>query len=70
MKTSSDKFTDGLYVELRPMPSCRMVEIEDDIMVDFAADGALVGHDIQHASAKTEFIARLIRGQAPAIAAE
>jgi hypothetical protein len=39
-------------------------------MVDFGADGAPVGYDIQHASTKTEFIARLILEQAPSVAAE
>jgi uncharacterized protein YuzE len=70
MKTSYDKTTDSLYVEVRPLPSCRTVEVEDDIMVDFGADGAPVGYDIQHASTKTEFIARLILEQAPSVAAE
>jgi uncharacterized protein YuzE len=33
MKTSYDKSTDSLYVEVRTLPSCRTVEIEDDAMV-------------------------------------
>jgi uncharacterized protein YuzE len=70
MKTSYDKSTDSLYVEVRPLPSCRTVEIEDDIMVDIGSDGRPVGYDIQHASTKTEFIARLILEKAPAAAAE
>jgi uncharacterized protein YuzE len=70
MKTSYDPSTDSLYVELPALPSTRTVEIEEDIMVDFAADGAPVGYDIQHASTKTEFIARLIPGRAPPVAAE
>jgi uncharacterized protein YuzE len=70
MKTSYDKSTDSLYVELRPLPSRRTVEIEEDIMVDFGDDGQPVGYDIQHASTKLEFIARLIIEQAPPVAAE
>jgi uncharacterized protein YuzE len=46
MKTSYDKSTDSLYVEVRAVPSCRTVEIEDDVMVDYGADGAPVGCDI------------------------
>jgi uncharacterized protein YuzE len=70
MKTSYDKSTDSLYVEVRPLPSCRTVEIAEDIMVDIGNDGQPVGYDIQHASTKTEFIARLILEKAPAAAAE
>jgi uncharacterized protein YuzE len=53
----------NLYVEIRPEPSYKTVEIEDDIMLDLGRDGQPVGYDIQHASTKTEFIARLILGQ-------
>ena len=38
MKTSYDKSTDSLYVEVRPLPSCRTVEIEQDIMLDIGSD--------------------------------
>ena len=69
MKTSYDKSTDSLYVEIRSLPSCRTVEIADDIMVDYGADGLPTGYDIQHASTKGDFIARIILEQAP-IAAE
>lgn len=70
MKTSYDRSTDSLHVEVRPLPSCRTVEIEEDIMLDLGADGEPVGYDIQHASTKHEFIARLILEQAPLAAAE
>jgi uncharacterized protein YuzE len=63
MKTSYDRSTDSLYVEIRPEPSCKTVEIEEDIMLDIGPDGQPVGYDIQHASTKTEFIAKLILGQ-------
>ena len=60
MKTRYDKSTDSLYVEVRPLPSHRTVEVEQDVMLDIGEDGQPVGYDIQHASTKTEFIARLI----------
>lgn len=63
MKTSYDKSTDSLYIEVRPLPSRRTVEIQEDVMVDIGEDGEPVGYDIQHASTKTEFIARLILQQ-------
>lgn len=66
MKTRYDKATDSLYVELRPLPSSRTVEIKQDIMLDIGEDGQPVGYDIQHASTKTEFIARLILEQSQA----
>ena len=68
MKTRYDKATDSLYVEVRPLPATRTVEIEEDIVLDIGDDGKPVGYDIQHASTKQEFIARLILGQEQAAA--
>jgi uncharacterized protein YuzE len=68
MKTSYDKSTDSLYVEVRALPSSRTVEIEEDVMVDYGSDGEPVGYDIQHASTKGEFIARIILEDLPAAA--
>jgi uncharacterized protein YuzE len=69
MTTSYDKSTDTLYVEVRDLPSRGTVEIAEDIFLDLGDDGQPVGYDIQHASTKTELIARLILEQTP-IAAE
>ncbi len=69
MKTSYDKSTDSLYVEVRPLPSQRTVEMEEDVMVDYGSDGDPVGYDIQHASTKSEFIAKIILERMP-LAAE
>jgi uncharacterized protein YuzE len=60
VKTRYDKSTDSLYVEVRPLPSVRTIEVEDDVVLDIGEDGRPVGYDIQHASTKREFIARLI----------
>jgi uncharacterized protein YuzE len=60
MKTRYDRSTDSLYVEVRPLPSSRTIEVEEDIMLDLGADGKPVGYDIQHASTKSEFIAKLV----------
>jgi uncharacterized protein YuzE len=65
MKTSHDKTTDSLCVEVRPLPSARTLEIEEDIMLDIGSDGEPVGYDIQHASTKTEFFVHAILGRAP-----
>ena len=40
--------------------SRRTIELEADVMLDLGDDGQPVGYDIQHASTKAEFIARLI----------
>jgi uncharacterized protein YuzE len=65
MKTSYDKSTDSRYVGARAMPSCRTVEIQDDVLVDYGSDGAPVGYDIQHASTKAHLIARIILEEMP-----
>ena len=52
-----------LMSELRPLPAARTTEIEEDVMLDIGEDGQPVGYDIQHASTKREFIARLILEQ-------
>ena len=63
MKLSYDKSTDSLYIELRPLPARRTRELEPDLMVDLGEDEKPVGYDIQHASTKQEFIAKLILEQ-------
>ena len=60
MKTSYDKATDSLYVELRPLPAKRTLEIEPDVLLDLGEDGEPVGYDIQHASTKRDLISRLV----------
>ena len=68
MKTRYDKSTDSLYIEVRPLPASRTVEIEEDVMADLGEDDKPVGYDIQHASTKAEFIARLVLDEEPAAA--
>jgi uncharacterized protein YuzE len=65
MKMSYDTSTDSLYVEVRPLPSSRTVEIEEDVMVDYGSDGEPIGYDIQHASTKGDFITRIILEDIP-----
>ena len=68
MKTSYDRSTDSLYVEIRPEASYRTIEIGEDVILDLGHDRLPVGYDIQHASTKTDFIARLILEQVPTAA--
>lgn len=68
MRARYDKTTDSLYIDLRPLPAARSVEVEEDVALDIGDDGKPVGYDIQHASTKREFIARLILEQEQAAA--
>ncbi len=60
MNTRYDSTTDSLYIEIRPLPAQRSVEIEADVVLDVGQDGKPVGYDIQHASSKRELIARIV----------
>lgn len=46
--------TDSLYIDLNDKPSADSREIADGLVVDFDADGNIVGIDIQHASQKLD----------------
>jgi uncharacterized protein YuzE len=50
MKLHYDPETDSLYIDLNERPSADSREIADGLVVDFDADGRVVGIDIQHAS--------------------
>ncbi len=42
--------TDSLYIDLNAKPSADSREIAEGLVVDFDADGRVVGIDVQHAS--------------------
>jgi uncharacterized protein YuzE len=44
--------TDSLYIELKPTPGTEAREIVDGLLVDFDAEGGVVGLDIDQASKK------------------
>ncbi|HEY0405776.1 MAG TPA: DUF2283 domain-containing protein [Pyrinomonadaceae bacterium] len=46
--------TDSLYIDLSSKPSVDSREVSDRIVLDYDADGNLVGIDIDHASAKVD----------------
>lgn len=50
MKISYDKETDSLYIHLADRASVDSDEVNDGVVLDFDANGALVGIDVQHAS--------------------
>lgn len=54
MKLNYDAATDSLYIHLNDAVAANSDEVADGVVLDFAADGSLVGIDVQHASLKTD----------------
>ena len=54
MKLNYYPDTDSLYIDLSDRPSVETREISDGVNLDYDASGALVGIDIDNASAKLE----------------
>ena len=54
MKISYDKATDSLYIHLADRASVDSDEVKDGVGLDFDANGALVGIDVQHASGRAD----------------
>lgn len=57
--------TDSLYIDLSEQPSVESREISEGILLDYDADGKLVGIDIDNASHKVE-MEKLILSKLPA----
>ncbi len=54
MKLNYDVATDSLYIHLSDTVATDSNEVADGVVLDFAADGSLVGIDVQHASLKAD----------------
>ena len=54
MKISYDKATDSLYIHLADRASVDSDEVKDGVVLDYDANGALVGIDVQHASQRAD----------------
>ena len=46
--------TDSLYIDLSSRPSVESREVSEGVVLDYDADGTLVGIDIDHASRKLD----------------
>lgn len=46
--------TDSLYIDLAERPSAESRQVAPGVVLDFDADGVLVGIDIDHASRKLD----------------
>jgi uncharacterized protein YuzE len=57
--------TDSLYIDLSSKPSVDSREVSDGVVLDYDAEGNLVGIDIDHASLKLE-ITEIIVSKFPA----
>jgi len=57
--------TDSLYIDLSSKPSAESREVSEGIVLDYDAEGNLVGIDIDQASTKLE-IKELILSKLPA----
>ena len=56
--------TDSLYIDLSERVSARSWEISEGVVLDYDAEGRLVGIDIDHASEKVE-LKKLTLSQLP-----
>ena len=54
MKLNYYPETDSLYIDLSEIPSVESREISEGVVLDYDADGKLVGIDIDNASHKVE----------------
>ena len=54
MKLNYHRDTDSLYIDLLSRPSADSREISEGIVLDYDADGTLVGIDIDNASRKID----------------
>lgn len=65
MKLNYYPETDSLYIDLSELPSVESREISEGVILDYDADGRLVGIDIDNASHKVE-MQKLILSKLPA----
>ncbi len=64
MKLNYYPDTDSLYIDLSERPSAESREISEGIILDYDADGKLVGIDIDNATNKVE-LKKLILSKLP-----
>jgi len=65
MKISYYSDTDSLYIDLASQPGVESREISEGVVLDYDAQGRLVGIDIDNASQKVE-LKKLILSKLPA----
>ncbi len=69
MRLSYDRATDSLYIHLSDRVSVDSEEVREGVVLDYAADGSLVGIDVQHASKKAD-ISEVVTNHLPPLSLE
>ena len=64
MKLNYHPETDSLYIDLAERPSAQSRELSEGVVLDYDAEGKLVGIDIDNASNKVN-LKKLILGKLP-----
>jgi len=64
MKLSYFPDTDSLYIDLADRPSAESREISEGVVLDYDADGNLVGIDLDNVSSKAD-LTKLILSRLP-----
>ena len=67
MKLNYYPETDSLYIDLASRPSAESQEVSEGVVLDYNADGNLVGIDIDHASRKLN-LSEVVTSQIPVAA--
>ena len=67
MKLNYYPETDSLYIDLTSRPSVESQEVSAGVVLDYDADGNLVGIDIDHASRKLN-LSEVVTSQIPVAA--
>jgi uncharacterized protein YuzE len=62
MKLAYYSATDSLYIDLAEQPSVESREVSEGIVLDYGADGHLVGIDIDNASHKVQLKRLVLTG--------
>ena len=62
MKLAYYPDTDSLYIDLSERPSVESREVSDGVVLDYDADGSLVGIDIDNASRKVQLQRLILTG--------
>jgi uncharacterized protein YuzE len=62
MKLNYYSETDSLYIDLSEHPSVESLEVSDGVVLDYGADGEIVGIDIDNASRKVQLDRLILSG--------
>jgi uncharacterized protein YuzE len=67
MQFDYDKTTDSLYIKLAPAGSTESEEVSENLILDYDANGNVVGIDVQHASQRLDMKSIHVEGFKPKV---